>query len=131
VDRVSYCAELKQVGRLELTIVLDAILLMAAEKYEEMLVSLIYQLKKKGAQVDLISWWLHNDSGPSTRYDKPLSEWEEKIRTDSVFVSTEWEDLWPSKNADFARTANVKTFTTEDAAELRKYCLHFAKGYNQ
>jgi hypothetical protein len=49
VDRVSYCAELKQVGRLEITIVLDAILFMAGEKYEEMLVPLIYQLKKKGA----------------------------------------------------------------------------------
>jgi hypothetical protein len=49
VDRVSYCAELKQVGRLEITIVLDAILFMAGEKYEEMLVPFIYQLKKKGA----------------------------------------------------------------------------------
>ena len=56
-------------------------------KMEEVLVPVVYKLKEKGVNVKVSAVPIYPSHNASFDYEKPLSEWEEKIRTDSVFVS--------------------------------------------
>ncbi|KAH4209595.1 hypothetical protein HBI70_085320 [Parastagonospora nodorum] len=74
------CELFKRLDGFELRVILK-IGQEAAGRYEEVLVENVYWMKVKGVNLD------GSYAGPSPRfdYDKPLSEWEEKIRTNSVF----------------------------------------------
>jgi hypothetical protein len=85
---ISDCRMIEYAKSLELRIFIDSLSPRTTDKWEEALVPIVYDLKSKGVQVyvgcvDGCSIWRE----PIVDYDKPLSEWEEKIRTNSVFVS--------------------------------------------
>ncbi|KAF2825443.1 hypothetical protein CC86DRAFT_265438, partial [Ophiobolus disseminans] len=86
------CGMLTHVDGLEVSIVISALSKSTFERYEETLVQPVYQLKKKGVKINVacVAYVGHHIDVPSFDYDKPLSEWEEKIRTGSVFVSASY-----------------------------------------
>jgi len=86
---VSDCHMIKHLDGLDLQIKVHAFQEDCAEKFEEALVPVVYELKAKGAKVTVTCPGYLEGSVPSFDYDKPLAAWEEKIRTDSVFVSAQ------------------------------------------
>lgn len=84
VSCLEHCGLIAHLKGFELTLVVDVIGAVTAEKYEEAIVEHMYRLKTKG--IHLVIDYPHGN--PSFDYDKPLSEWQEKIRTNGVFVSS-------------------------------------------
>jgi hypothetical protein len=81
-SRCKHCGLIKRLNGFELKINLK-FGQEAAGRYEEVLVENVYWLKVKDVKLD----GSYAGPNPSFDYDKPLSEWEEKIRTNRVFVS--------------------------------------------
>jgi len=82
VSCLEHCELIAHLKGFELTLLVDVIAAVTAEKYEEAMVEHVSRLKTKG--IKLVIGCSHGS--PSFNYDKPLSEWQEKIRTNSVFV---------------------------------------------
>jgi hypothetical protein len=76
---------------LELHIKLEVFGSTGLDKCEEALVAVVYKLKALGAEVAIEPPKSYGMPKPTVRsksnFDKPLSEWERKIRMDSVFFS--------------------------------------------
>ena len=85
---VEHCNMIKRLDGLKLFISIDAMKQGTSAKYEEALVSPVYRLQAQGVKVTVSSNW--SIPGINFDYSKPVSEWEENIRTNSVFVSHFW-----------------------------------------